>query len=145
MNIMSDPNKNAPCYNQKFGHNYAGEVCLKCGGEQNPYFKKPVNSFSNTLWSELEKLIQRGTTNKRIHSELHELIDKMRKDFGETATKGVGSFSYYIGMLKHVPPSTIYTWLADIKDSPKLNTPLARAKVFWWKYRVWKHPEQKVK
>ena len=55
-----------------------------------------------------------------IHSELHDLVDKMRKDFGETAKYGVGSFAYYLGMLKRVPNSTIYRWLAEIKDSPKL-------------------------
>ncbi len=118
-------------------HNYVGGVCLKCGGEQNP-FKKSVDSFSGVLWSGLEKRIQRQKVNKRIHSELHELVDKMRKNFGETAIRGKGSFSYYLGMLKRVPNSTIYLWLAEIKDSPKLNTPLSRRKVFWWKFRAWR-------
>jgi len=70
-------------------------------------------------------------------------VDKARKDFGETATKGKGSFGFYLRMLKRVPTSTIYQWLTDIKDSPKLNTPLSRAKVFWWKYKQWKHPVDK--
>jgi len=128
-------NTKADCYGQKFGHDYAGGVCLKCGGEQNP-FKKP-DSFSRALWSGLENRIRRKV-NTRIHSELHELVDKARKDFGETATKGKGSFGFYLRMLKRVPTSTIYQWLADIKDSPKLNTPLSRRKVFWWKYKQWK-------
>ena len=128
-------NTKADCYGQKFGHDYAGGVCLKCGGEQNP-FKKP-DFFSRALWSGLENRIRRKV-NTRIHSELHELVDKARKDFGETATKGKGSFGFYLRMLKRVPTSTIYQWLADIKDSPKLNTPLSRRKVFWWKYKQWK-------
>lgn len=134
-------NPKADCYNQKFGHNYAGGICLKCGGEQTPV--KKIDSFSESLWSGLEKRIKRGQVNKRIHSELHELVDKMRKDFGETATKGKGSFSYYLGFLKRVPTSTIYQWLADIKDSPKLTTPLARRKIFWWKWKNWKNPPKK--
>lgn len=79
-----------------------------------------------------------------IHSELHELIDKMRKDFGETAVKGVGSFGYYLGLLKKVPISKIYIWLGDIKDSPKLDTPLSRCKVFWWKYRYYEGMKRKT-
>ena len=99
-------NTKADCYGQKFGHDYAGGVCLKCGGEQNP-FKKP-DSFSRALWSGLENRIRRKV-NTRIHSELHELVDKARKDFGETATKGKGSFGFYLRMLKRVPTSTCMT------------------------------------
>lgn len=129
-------NPNADCYGQKFGHNYVGGICLKCGGEQTPM--KSIQNFHSALWNGLENRIQRQKVNKCIHSELHELVDKMRKDFGEIATKGKGSFSYYLGMLKRVPNSTIYLWLAEIKDSSKFNTPLSRRKIFWWKYRVWK-------
>lgn len=78
-----------------------------------------------------------------IHSELHEQIDNMRKDFGETSSKGKGSFSYYLGMLKRVPTQTIYQWLGDIKQSPNLNTPISRCKVFWYKYKQWKINKQK--
>ena len=79
-----------------------------------------------------------------IHSELHDLVDKMRKDFGETAKYGVGSFAYYLGMLKRVPNSTIYRWLAEIKDSPKLNSPMSRRKIFWWRYSKWNKPVDKL-
>ena len=140
MSSSLQKNTKADCYGQKFGHDYAGGVCLKCGGEQNPF--KKLDSFSRVLWSGLENRIRRKV-NTRIHSELHELVDKARKDFGETATKGKGSFGFYLRMLKRVPTSTIYQWLIDIKDSPKLNTPLSRAKVFWWKYKQWKHPVDK--
>jgi hypothetical protein len=76
--------------------------------------------------------------NTRIHSPLHELIDTMRKDFGETAVKGVGSFSYYLGMLKHVPFFAVEMWYKEVKASANLNNGTARAKVFWWKYKMWK-------
>lgn len=74
---------------------------------------------------------------KGIHSELHELVAKMRRDFGETAKTGKGSFGFYLGILKRVPLFTIYRWLAEIKDSPNLTTPEARCKIFWWKYKQW--------
>lgn len=73
-----------------------------------------------------------------IHSELHELVAVLRKDFGETAEKGKGSFSFYLGLLKKVPVPTVYMWHAEIKQSPNLATPLARCKIFWWKYKQWK-------
>jgi len=75
-----------------------------------------------------------------IHTELHEIVDRLRTDFGETETKGKGSFGFYLRLLKPVPTSVLYRWIGDIKDSPKLNTPIARAKVFWWLYKRWKTP-----
>lgn len=77
--------------------------------------------------------------NTRIHSPLHELIDTMRKDFGETATKGVGSFSYYLGMLKHVPFFAVEMWYKEIKSSKDLTSGVARCKVFWYRYKIWKN------
>lgn len=73
-----------------------------------------------------------------IHTELHELVAVLRKDFDEKAEKGKGSFSFYLGLLKKVPVPTIYMWHAEIKQSPNLATPLARCKVFWWKYSQFK-------
>ena len=88
--------------------------------------------------NDILKDIRKRKAPRGIHSPLHEQIDKMRADFGETATKGKGSFSFYLGMLKNVPLSTFYLWLGDIRQSPNLNTPLSRAKVFWWKYSQWR-------
>lgn len=99
--------------------------------------KKPV------IVNPFERVLRPRKPVKGIHSELHELVAKMRTDFGETAVKGIGSFSFYLGLLKKVPTQTIYMWLAQIKDSPKLDTPLARRKIFWWKYKQWKNPPQK--
>lgn len=81
----------------------------------------------------------------KIHSELHEVVAKLRKDFGETATKGKGSFGFYLGLLRRVPISTLYVWHASVLDSPKLNTGEARGKVFWWKYKQYFHPDDKKK
>ena|SRR3990167_3023028 len=83
------------------------------------------------------KLKPKSKSTKGIHSELHSLVAELRADFGEIATKGRGSFSMYLGCLKYVPLSLIYRWRAEIKDSPNLNTPTARAKIFWWKFKKW--------
>lgn len=80
-----------------------------------------------------------------IHTELHELVANLRKDFGETAEKGTGSFSFYLGLLKKVPVPTIYMWYNSIRQSQNLNTPLARCKVFWYTYRVWKEKQKEKK
>lgn len=76
---------------------------------------------------------------KGIHSELHEMVAKLRSEFGETATKGKGSFGFYLRLLKKVPVSTMHQWLGNINDSPNLKTPLARCKIFWWHYKKWKN------
>ena len=75
---------------------------------------------------------------KGIHSELHEMVANLRREFGETATKGKGSFGFYLHLLKPVPMYTLNIWLSSIRDSPKLDTPLAKCKIFWWKYKNWK-------
>lgn len=129
-----------PCITKDGRHNFAvaGMNCMNgCGANQNEISGRARRVAVETISTSLEKIKQRKPR-RGIHSELHELIAKMREDFGETATKGIGSFSYYLGMLRRVPPSVICMWYGDIKDSPKLDTPLARCKIFWWKYRVWK-------
>lgn len=103
---------------------------------------KPMQQ-TDRFKASFERVLRPRKAPKGIHSERHELIAKMRTDFGETATKGVGSFSFYLGMLKKVPTHTLYLWLGDIRDSPKLDTPLARRKVFWWKWKQWKNPPNK--
>ena len=79
-----------------------------------------------------------------MHSELHELVAKMREDFDEADIKrGKGSFGFYIGKLKGVPLFTIKRWLAEIADSPKLDTSEARRRVFWWYWREYKKTSEK--
>ena len=124
-------------------HNFpipGGDCVYGCGANQTELSGgmrkvQPANPF--------ERALRPRKPPKGIHSERHELIAKMRENFGETAAKGVGSFSFYLGLLKNVPISTLYMWLAQIKDSPKLDTPLARRKIFCWKYKQWKNPPQK--
>lgn len=72
---------------------------------------------------------------KGIHSELHEFIAKARKEFGETATKGKGSFSFYLGILKRVPLQLCYQWLGDCRTC---KTKESACKRFWWHYKQWK-------
>ena len=61
-----------------------------------------------------------------LHSELHDLVDQLRTEYGETATRGVGSFSYYLGMLKPFTVSFIYGVRSQAKEA---RTP---KKLFFW-------------
>lgn len=65
---------------------------------------------------------------KGIHSALHQFVAELRKDFGETAVKGVGSFSYYLGFIKRLGLQEAYRIRAEIKQSAA-HTP---KKLFWW-------------
>lgn len=60
-------------------------------------------------------------------SPLHEFILKARTDLGETATTGDGSFGFYLGLLKTIPLTTCYMYLAESKNSKE---PI---RIFWWK------------
>lgn len=59
-------------------------------------------------------------------SELHEFVLKARKDLGETATKGDGSFGFYLGILKRIPGSERYSMLSRAMTA---KDPL---KAFWY-------------
>lgn len=110
--------------------------------EHNPYAKNeaPIKTLGSYADAALARA-QAPKKRKGIHSELHEVVATLRQEFGETAKKGKGSFGFYLRLLKSVPISTLHIWLANVKDSPNLDTPLARGKVFWWKYKQWKAPK----
>ncbi len=69
--------------------------------------------------------------NPHLHSELHLLVDEVRTLFGETAKKGPGSFSFYLGFFKRLDVKEVRQILAEIKDS-KIDNP---GKLFWWKMK----------
>ncbi len=70
--------------------------------------------------------------NKAEHpTEMHELVDTIRKYFGENARYGQGSFSYYLGFFKKIPNFMIQQMFAEAKNSPKDRS--AQKKIFWWK------------
>ena len=65
------------------------------------------------------------------HSEMHELVDNIRKYFGENARYGQGSFSYYLGFFKKIPNRQVRQMFAEAKNSPKDR--IGQKKIFWWK------------
>jgi hypothetical protein len=86
----------------------------------------------NPIGDSLENLKQRAPKPPHgIHSELHWLVNELRKDFGETAKKGKGSFGFYLGCLKLVGFQRAYQWWREVIDS-RCDNP---GKLFWWKYR----------
>lgn len=82
------------------------------------------------LKANLAKLPQRKR-NPHLHSELHLLVDEARTLFGETARKGPGSFSFYLGFFKRLGVKRVRQILAEAKDS-LIDNP---GKLFWWKVK----------
>lgn len=83
-----------------------------------------------TLKHSLTK-IKPKSANFRLHSDLHLLVDEVRLQFGETAKKGPGSFSFYLGFFKRLGTKKIRQIFAEVKESKVDN----QAKLFWWKIK----------
>jgi len=66
-----------------------------------------------------------------LHSEKHYLANEIRSYFSETAKKGKGSFSFYLGFFKRIPEASIYQYWAEVKESRKSIKD--QQKLFWWK------------
>ncbi len=66
-----------------------------------------------------------------LHSEKHYLVDEIRNYFGETALRGTGSFSFYLGFFKKIPETVIYQYWSEVKNSRKSLKD--QQKLFWWK------------
>jgi len=66
---------------------------------------------------------------KGIHSELHNFIYETRKEYGETAKKGKGSFGFYLGFIKRLGLQEAYRIRAEVKQSNAKD----HKKLFWWK------------
>ena len=62
---------------------------------------------------------------------MQEQVDRIRNYFGEKATYGTGSFSYYIGFFKNIPYQDIAQMFAEAKQSRKPRK--QQYKIFWWK------------
>lgn len=82
--------------------------------------------------------IKPKSANFRLHSDLHLLVDEVRAQFGETAKKGPGSFSFYLGFFKRLGTKRVREILAEVKES-KIDHP---AKLFWWKIKQETKPNE---
>jgi hypothetical protein len=80
--------------------------------ELSDYLKKKETSIKNT----------------HLHSELHLLVDEARNLFGETATKGKGSFSFYLGFFKRLGVQKVRQLLSEVKQSNASEPD----KLFWY-------------
>ena len=56
---------------------------------------------------------------RTYYNETQELVDIIRKHFGEKVVRGIGSFSYYLGFFKKIPNSEIKQFFAEAKQSRK--------------------------
>jgi hypothetical protein len=63
-----------------------------------------------------------------IHSPLHDIVDDLRSEYGETAKSGKGSFGFYLGILKRLGPERVRQIKAEVDQSD----PSDRKRLFWW-------------
>ncbi len=78
----------------------------------------------------LRKLVPRER-NPHLHSEIHLLVDEARNLFGETAKKGPGSFSFYLGFFKRLGAAKVHQILAEVRQSDASDP----KRLFWWKIK----------
>jgi hypothetical protein len=63
-----------------------------------------------------------------IHSPLHDLVDELRREYGEDAKSGKGSFGFYLGILKRLGLERVRQIKAEVDQSD----PADRKRLFWW-------------
>lgn len=125
---------NNPC--DRFNHSfpYVGANCMYCGINQNDLSGTAPKRIGE-VGSGLKDLIDRKTktirkekmqVNKKLHSEMHVLIDDVRKSWGETAKIGVGSFAHYLGTFNRLGLPRVRQMLAETKESSNPK------RLFWW-------------
>lgn len=88
----------------------------------------------NSIFADALKRYQkeRLKAKRTIHSELHALVEDIRMDFGETASRGKGSFGYYLGFLKRLPIDKVKRFKSESRQAKETNGGSER-KLFWWK------------
>jgi len=101
---MKPMNKQAPCYNKKFGHNFlvSGGECTECGVNQNALSKK----FKKPKRYVVSKPV-RG-----MHSEMHALAKDISEYCGESKM-----FSMYLGIIKNTGLRRSYQIFSELKHS----------------------------
>ena len=95
-----------------------------------------ISKISNILEKNMENILNRE---KIYNNPTQEIIDTIRKYFGENSRYGYGSFSYYIGMFKKVPLRDVGQIFAEVKQTKKST--FDKKKLFW--YRVGKYIKEK--
>ncbi len=115
-------NKKAPCYKQKFGHNFPapGGDCTQCGINQ------------NELSTKFKKVKKEGykiaEPVQGMHSEIHALAKDISEGFGEPK-----KFAMYLGIIKNIGAAKASAIFSEIKQSPNVETP---GKLFVYKSKI---------
>lgn len=123
------------CKGERFGHNFpaTGVPCMVCGITQAELsgiapVKDSMESISS-MGGTMERIQARAEAYKPrrgIHTELQDLVAQLRKEYGETAIKGKGSFSFYMGFLKKFHIGEVYAM------QKRAQTGREPVKTFWW-------------
>jgi len=101
--MMNPMNEKAPCYNKKFGHDFAvaGSDCTQCGINQ------------ETLSKELRKVKYNvAKPVKGMHSEIHALAKDISEYCGEPER-----FGMYLGIIKNLGMRRSYEIFGELRQS----------------------------
>ena len=85
-----------------------------------------------SLGSLIQKRLQPKQTVTKLHTELHAFIAELRVEYGETKTKGAGSFGWYLGRFKKVPLTILYQLRAEVRQGVNVRSPV---RLFHWKLK----------
>ncbi|HCL47647.1 TPA: hypothetical protein DHW58_01505 [Patescibacteria group bacterium] len=88
----------------------------------------PYNQRVEDIKTTLGK-VKNKVRNPHLHSELHTLVDEARTRFGETATKGKGSFAFYLGFFKRLGVQKVRQLLGEVVESDASDP----KRLFWYK------------
>lgn len=116
----------ADCYQQKFGHDFAGNICMKCGAVQGN-LNQPVKKIEKLKYAPIRK------ENKNLHSNIHYVADEISQYFGERK-----KFGMYLGIIKRIGADRAWQLFSEIKqnmDETKKSGKVLEspAKLFIWK------------
>lgn len=127
----SESSMEPECKGQLHGHDfpYVGAKCSRCAvgqkdlssdGSNTPRVPTLSNPFSRAVPTRRVKA--RG-----LHSEIHLFVSEIRRTFGETASKGKGSFGFYLGFVNRLGLETARLFYAEAKDRGNSG------RYFWWR------------
>lgn len=118
--------ENAVCYGKKFGHDFAADICLKCGVSQRE-LSHPVKKIEKLKYNLIRK------ENKHLHADIHYATDEISNFFRERK-----KFGMYLGIIKRIGTEKAWRFFSEIKQNMEeakksgkvLENP---AKLFIWK------------
>lgn len=129
--LASLPEKNKTFFLKKITAKITSDFIKKKFKLNLPPTRNQSNNYTKEIKNISEFLSAQRIKKTPLHSEKHYLVNEIRSYFGETALRGTGSFSFYLGFFKKIPTTTLYQYWSEVKSSRKSIRD--QQKFFWWK------------